>query len=148
MKKLMLGLLLTFPAMAQVSNLVPSPAASLGGMVTPAAPSGLETGLRQATRESVPGQTLYRWSIATVLIANTVDAASSWNQEASPVLGASGAQFGVTSIAIKSGFPEASLPIQHIALRHRPDLYKKLAWINFGTADVLGGVAEYNLGVR
>ena len=59
-----------------------------------------------------------------------------------------GSQFGVTSVAIKSGFVATSLVIQHIALRHRPDLYKKLAWLNFGTAGVLGGVAGHNMRVR
>jgi len=33
-------------------------------------------------------------------------------------------------------------------LRHRPDLYKKLAWLNFGTSGLLGGVAAHNMSVR
>ncbi len=59
-----------------------------------------------------------------------------------------GTQFGFASVAIKSGVVATSLLIQHVALRHRPDLYKKLAWMNFVTAGVLGGVASRNVGVR
>src|SRR5258706_15785132 len=149
MTKLMLGVLLAFPTMAQVSNLVPSSARVVGGMVTPAIPRPFEAALTEVPRESVRGRTLYRWSIAAVLSANAADVASSWrNQEANPFLSGSGGQFGATSIAIKSGFVATSLLIQHVALRHRPDLYKKLAWLNFGTAGVFGGVAKYNMGVR
>ena len=149
MKKLMLGLLLGFPAIAQVSHVAPTPSVNVDSRIAPAAPGGFDAGLRDATREPIPGKSLYRWSLATVVIANGVDAASSWrNQEANPLVAGSGSQFGFTSIAIKSGFVATSLLIQHVALRHRPDLYKKLGWMNFATAGVLGGVAKYNLGVR
>ena len=62
--------------------------------------------------------------------------------------GASVRNFGATSVAIKSGLVATSLLIQHVALRHRPDLYKKLAWMNFATSGVLVGVAKYNMGVK
>src|SRR5689334_13204323 len=78
-------------------------------------------------------RTLYRWSVAAVIGANAADVASSWKgREANPVLAGPGTQFGVTSVAVKSGFVAASLLVQHTVLRHRPDLYKKLSWINFG----------------
>jgi hypothetical protein len=49
----------------------------------------------------------------------------SWSQqEANPLGAGGGAQFGATSIAIKSGVVATFLVIQHIALRHRPDLYE------------------------
>jgi len=107
-------------------------------------PKGYSLGRVQ---EAVPGRSLYRWSMAAVIAANGADAISSWHgQEANPVIGSG--QFGYSSIAIKSGFVGSSLLIQHIILRHRPDLYKKLAWLNFGTAGLLGGVAAHNMQIR
>ncbi len=78
-----------------------------------------------------------------------MDTVSSWKGiEANPVVGGSGSQFGYTSMAIKSGLVATSLVIQHVALRHRPDLYKKMAWLNFATSGVLGAVAVHNVEVR
>jgi hypothetical protein len=92
---------------------------------------------------------MYRWSIAAVLAANVADAATSWrSQEANPVVAGTGTQFGVTSVAIKSGFVGASLLIQHLALRHRPDLYKRLAWMNLITSGAFAGIASHNMSVR
>jgi hypothetical protein len=136
------------PGLAQVASLLPSKPVSIGEMAPPAA-SGFNAVTISAEKPGPPGRALYRWSIAAALAANVADIASSWSQqEANPVVAGGGTQFGVTSIAIKSGFVATSLVIQHIALRHRPDLYKKLAWLNFGTAGVLGGVAKCNSGLR
>jgi len=148
--KFLMVMALALPMLAQEKMALPAGTMNIAGMVTPALPGRFEAGLRQAQSETpVAGKTLYRWSLASVLAANAADVASSWNyHEANPVLGGSGAQFGTTSIAIKSGFVAGSLLIQHVALRHRPDLYKKMAWFNFGTAGALGGVAKYNLSVR
>jgi hypothetical protein len=130
------------PALGQ-NSLLSSKPVNIGEM------TGFEARTRDLNRTAPPGRTLYRWSLATVLAANVADAASSWSQqEANPLVSGGGTQFGTTSMAIKTGFVATSLLIQHIALRHRPDLYKKLAWMNFGTAGVLGGAAKYNMGVR
>jgi hypothetical protein len=95
------------------------------------------------------GRTLYRWSIAAVLAGSVADAATAWRaQEANPVVAGTGNQFGVQSVAIKSGLVGTSLLIQHIILRHRPDLYKRMAWMNLITSGALGGVAGYNVSVR
>lgn len=137
------------PALAQGNSILPSNPVNIREMVAPPAISGSETATMNLEKVGPPGRTLYRWSIAAAMAANVADVASSWSQqEANPVVAGGGSQFGATSIAIKSGFVATSLVIQHIALRHRPDLYKKLAWLNFGTAGVLGGVAKYNMGVR
>ena len=135
------------PALAQVNSILPSKPVTIGEMAAHPAISASET---SAIRLEYPsGRNLYRWSIAAAIAANVADAASSWSQqEANPLVAGGRAQFGASSVAIKSGFVATSLVIQHIALRHRPDLYKKLAWLNFGTAGVLGGVARYNMGVR
>jgi len=147
MHKLLTTLMfLSVPVFAQVSStLLPAHPAMIGEITASPAISGREAG----TREALPGRHLYRWSIAAVVAANAADVATSWSQqEANPVIARGGAEFGATSMAIKTGFVAASLVIQHVALRHRPDLYRKLAWLNFGTAGVLGGVANYNMRVR
>jgi hypothetical protein len=64
------------------------------------------------------------------------------------VIAGGGVRFGTASVAIKTGFVLGSLVIQHVALSHRPDLYRKLSWLNFASAGVLGGVANYNMGVK
>jgi len=146
MSKILMSLaFIVLPALAQVNSILPSKPVNIREM---AAPSASETA-KMNLGAGMPGRTLYRWSIAAAIAGNAADVASSWHQqEANPLVAGGGAQFGVTSIAIKSGFVATSLVIQHIALRHRPDLYRKLAWLNFGTAGVLGGVAKYNMGLR
>ena len=140
---------LVLPALAQENYLQPSTPVNVREMAAPRAASGFEAATLNLKKTGPPGRVLYRWSIAAAIAANAADVASSWSQqEANPLVAGGGAQFGATSIAIKSGFVATSLLIQHIALRHRPDLYKKLAWLNFGTAGVLGGVARYNMGLR
>lgn len=59
-----------------------------------------------------------------------------------------GSQFGITSVAIKSGLVGLSLLIQHTTLRHRPDWYKRMAWMNVITSDEVGAVAGHNARVR
>jgi hypothetical protein len=100
-------------------------------------------------RNPASGVALYRWSVATVLAANTLDVASSWrNREANPFVAGPTTQFGVTSMAIKSGFVGASLLMQHFVLRHHPEAAKRMAWMNFVTSGVLGGVAAHNMSLR
>jgi hypothetical protein len=96
------------------------------------------------------GLTTYKWSMAALIAANSADAISSWRQlEANHVVGAGPrATFGYSSLAIKSSFAGTSLLIQHVVLRHRPDLYKKLAWLNFASAGGLGAVAFHNVSIR
>ena len=148
MVKILTSMVLVVLPMLGQNSLLSSKPVNIGEMTAPPAIRAFETGTRDL-KTIPPGRTLYRWSLATVLAANVADVASSWSQqEANPLVSGGGAQFGTTSVAIKTGFVATSLLIQHIALRHRPDLYKKLAWMNFGTAGVLGGVAKYNMGVR
>jgi len=116
------------------------------GPAVPAA-SGL-LGRDDRGRENA-GRAFYRWSVVAVVAANAADAVSSWNtQEANPFVAGPGTQFGVASLAIKSGFVVTSLLIQRVALRHRPDWRKRMAWMNVITAGVLGQVARHNLSVR
>ena len=113
--------------------------------VTPIFPETRAT-IRTSTSSE---RTLYRWSVVAVLAANAGDAASSWTKrEANPFVAGPNAQYGATSVAIKSGFVGASFVIQHFVLRHHPDMAKRFAWMNFITAGGLGGVIAHNATVR
>ena len=77
--------------------------------------------------------------------ANAADIATSWNaQEGNPALRVGQGQFGTASVALKSGFVAGSLLIQHVVLRHRPDLQRRMAWLNFAASGGLGAVAVHN----
>src|SRR4051794_22015588 len=94
---------LAAPLLAQVNSLLPVKPL-VGNMVSPAPDSKFLVPVSPSAR------TLYRWSIAGVLVANVADATSSWHaQEANRVVAGGGTQFGTTSIAIKSGFVATSL---------------------------------------
>ena len=146
--KLLSLMLIAFPVMAQENLPIPS-ALQLASIAAPVPDSASKPWMRDLDQASSSNRTLYRWSVATVLAANAADVASSWkNREANPFVAGPTAQFGVTSFAIKSGFVGASLVMQHFVLRHRPDLQKRLAWMNFVTAGALGGVAAHNASLR
>src|ERR1700680_570445 len=146
--KLLSLMLIAFPVMAQENLPIPS-ALQLASIAAPVPDSASKPWMRDLDQPSSSNRTLYRWSVATVWAANAADVASSWkNREANPFVAGPTAQFGVTSFAIKSGFVGASLVMQHFVLRHRPDLQKRLAWMNFVTAGALGGVAAHNLSLR
>ena len=150
MNKVLINLaLLTVPVVAQVSPLLPTKPANIREMTAPPAPSAFAAGIKSIGQTAPQGRSLYRWSLAAVVAANGADVASSWSQqEANPLVAGGGSQFGMRSVAIKTGFVATSLLIQHVALRHRPDFYKKLAWMNFATAGVLGAVAKSNMDLR
>ena len=142
--------LFVLPLKAQTNRALPEAPLSSTQLAPPAIPPNYYNPALAQSPATVPsGRTLYRWSVAAILAANAADAATSWKtQEANPVIAGPGNQFGVTSVAIKSGFVVTSLLIEHIVLRHRPDLYKRLAWMNLITSGAFGAVATYNVGVR
>lgn len=148
MQKLLTVLALALPAMAQNQLLPPAnkPIAELAAVTTAPPANSL---LRDVDRAAVTGRSLYGWSAAALVSSNVADLASSWRQqEANPVVAGRGAQFGVGSLAIKSGLVGTTLVLEYITLRHRPDLYKRLAWVNFGASGALGAVAAHNMSVR
>ncbi len=164
--KLFVCVLLSIPMLAQVSqksaatplndlaSITPSVRSSLlsPSVASPAAigsTASAQTGLKDFNDHEHQGVTLYKWSIAALLGSNVADIATSWSgMEANPVVAGGRSQFGATSVAIKSGFVGASLLIQHVVLRHRPDLHRQMAWMNFATSGVLGGVAAHNASLR
>jgi hypothetical protein len=95
------------------------------------------------------GRTFYRWSLAILAASSVADVASSWRRpEANPVVAGSGSNFGGESIAIKLGLVGSSFLLEHLVLRHRPDLYRRVAWLNFGIAGAQGAVVQHNLSLR
>ena len=148
-KTFLMTLILTLPVAAQIDSSIPASSMNISEIsARPFLPRS-EALSQRPELTAMPGRSLYRWSGTTVLAANAADLVSSWgNLESNPVVGAQGPEFGVTAMAIKSGFVAASLVIQHVVLRHRPDLYKKLAWLNFATSGVLGAAATHNVTVR
>src|ERR1043166_755891 len=136
--------ILAWPVAAQINQVLPPPSTKIADLAAAAAPSRTQAFMREPLE-----RTLYRWSVATVVAVNAADVLTSWSRtEANPVIARPGAQFGVSSVALKSGFVGASLLLQHVALRHHPGWHKRLAWMNFVTSGVLGGVAAHNARVR
>ena len=141
--------ILAWPVAAQINQTLSSPSTKIADLATAAAPSRTQAFMMDPHETGNHQRTLYRWSVATVVAVNAADALTSWSRaEANPVLARPGAQFGVSSVALKSGFVGASLLLQHVALRHHPGWYKRLAWMNFATSGVLGGVDVHNARVR
>jgi hypothetical protein len=142
-------MLLCLPLLAQVSPLVPFSSMNVREMVAPAAPAASAVALRDRALAPVPGHAMYRWSIVSLVAANALDVVSSWHgREVNPVVGGSAGQFGIASVAIKSGLVTTALVIQHISLGHRPERYKQMAWTNFVVSGFLGAVAIHNEAVR
>ena len=103
----------------------------------------------EANRAVPPGRAFYGWSVAVLAASSTADAASSWRRpEANPVLAGSGSTFGAGSVAVKLGLVGSSFLLERLVLRHRPDLYRRVAWLNFGIAGALGAVVRHNISVR
>jgi hypothetical protein len=51
-------------------------------------------------------------------------------------------------LAIKLGLAGSSILLERLVLRHRPDLYRHVAWLNFAIAEVQGAVVRRNIGLR
>ena len=87
-----------------------------------------------------------RWSVAVAIAAEASDAASSWGgRELNPMLGQ---RFDARSAAIKGGIMAAGLVWQYYRIRNRPELYRPVAWVNFGVGLGIGGVAVHNWRMR
>ena len=96
-----------------------------------------------------PDRTFYRWSVAILAASGAADVASSWRRpEANPVVAGPGSTFGAGSVAIKLGLVGSSFLLERLVLRHRPDLYRRVAWLNFGIAGAQGAVVRHNISLR
>jgi hypothetical protein len=93
---------------------------------------------------------LWKVSIATLAVANTMDIASSWGKrELNPALAAPSTKFGASSAGLKAGIVGLVIGVEFIATRHRPSpaLFKALSILNFCDAGVVAGVAAHNFTV-
>jgi hypothetical protein len=64
------------------------------------------------------------------------------------VVAGPGSTFGAGSAAIKLGLVGSSFLLERLVLRHRPDLYRHVARLNFGIAGAQGAVVQHNMGLR
>ena len=149
--RLLTILLFGFSLAAQVNSTASASFFTAGGLL-PAAPNAIvERPLQKVELHPTvpPGRTFYLWSVAILAASGAADVASSWRRpEANPVLAGSGSTFGSGSVAIKLGLVGSSFLLEHIVLRHRPDLYRHIAWLNLGIAGAQGAVVRHNLGLR
>jgi hypothetical protein len=87
--------------------------------------------------------------VAILAAGGVADVASSWRRpEANPVVAGTGSTFGTGSVAIKLGLVGSSFVLEHFVLRHRPDLYRRIAFLNFGIAGAQTAVVGHNLSLR
>jgi hypothetical protein len=48
-------------------------------------------------------------------------------------------------VAIKLGLAGTSFLLEQVVLRHRPDLYRRIAWLNLGIAGAQGAIVAHNV---
>lgn len=149
--RLLTILLFGFSLAAQVSSTASASFLTAGGLL-PVAPNAItERSLRTVEPHPTvpPGRAFYRWSVAILAASGAADVASSWRRpEANPVLAGPGSTFGVGSVAIKLGLVGSSFLLQRLVLRHHPDLYRQVAWMNFGIAGAQAAVVRHNMSLR
>jgi hypothetical protein len=144
-------LLFAFSLGAQVNSTASASFFTAAGLL-PAAPNAIvERSLRTVEPHGTvpPGRTFYRRSVAILAASSAADVASSWRRpEANPVVAGPGSSFGAGSVAIKLGLVASSFLLERLILRNRPDLYRHVAWMNFGIAGAQGAVVRHNISLR
>ena len=149
--RLLTILLFGFSLAAQVNPTASASLFTAGALLPPAPNAILEPSLRtvEPHRTVPPGRTFYLWSVATLAASGAADVASSWRRpEANPVMAGPGSTFGGGSVAIKLGLVGSSILLERLVLRHRPDLYRRVAWLNFGIAGAQAAVVRHNMSLR
>jgi hypothetical protein len=149
--RLLTILLFGFSLTAQVNPTAPGSLFTAGALLRPAAKAIMEPTPRTVEPHDTAarGRRLYLWSVATLTASGAADAASSWRRpEANALLAGPGSTFGGGSVAIKLGLVGSSILLERLVLRHRPDLYRRVAWLNFGIAGAQGAVVRHNLCLR
>jgi hypothetical protein len=59
-----------------------------------------------------------------------------------------GSALGAGSVAIKLALVGSSFLLQRLVLRHRPDLYRRVAWLNLAIGGAQGSVVQHNISLR
>lgn len=84
----------------------------------------------------------WRWSVATLATASTVDAATSWGHpELNPLMGP---RFGARGVVIKAGALTGNVLFQRWAMRRWPWTRHLIVGLNYGGAALFAGVAIRN----
>jgi hypothetical protein len=99
---------------------------------------------RAAARSS---KTLWRYSVATVCLANVLDAQSSWGKyELNRGLAGRQGTFGPRGVLLKLSIQAFTLGVERLVLSHRPSgrLHRFFAAVNFADAAATGSVAARN----
>lgn len=93
----------------------------------------LTAGMMHAEGVDGKGRRLWNWSVAALAAGNAADTFSSLGRhELNPVLGVG--KFGPRATGMKIGISMATIGVQYLLLRRRPEAAKKMAYINFGMA--------------
>jgi hypothetical protein len=149
--KLLTTLFFAISLGAQVKSTAPTPLFSADSALTTLPAATVEPSLRPAepNRTLAHGSAFYSWSAAILAVSGVADVASSWHRpEANPVMAGPQSTFGGRSVAIKLGLVGTSFLLERVVLRHRPDLYRRIAWLNLGIAGAQAAVVGHNLSVR
>jgi hypothetical protein len=86
---------------------------------------------------------LWKWSIGVLAAANAADVMTSMGRhELNPVLGVG--QFGARATSVKISISAATIGVQYLLVRRRPQTMRKAAYINFALAGATGAVATFN----
>ncbi len=124
-------------------------------MVESAAPATVSvTALRQnpiLNPAPVADVRLWRFSVASLAVANALDVHSSWGKhELNGALAGGNGTFGARGAALKLGMQGALLGVEYLLTRGRPHprLYRVLSYVNFSAAGVIGVTAMHNYSIQ
>ena len=88
---------------------------------------------------------IWKASLISLVVAQAVDAQSSWGKcESNSFLAGSGGRFDSRSLSIKSGMIAGLALAETISGRHHPKLYGLFSAVNFSVGAGIGGMALHN----
>jgi len=95
----------------------------------------------------IPGQKLWRVSVAALAAVNAMDVQSSWHKhELNSTLAGSNGTFSAQGALIKIGLQGGFVGVEYLLMRRHPSAraYRAVSFINFGVAAGIGSVAAHN----
>lgn len=101
------------------------------------------------SRSQAGARKLWLASLAAMSAAHAFDAYSSWGyQERNGLLRAPSGTFSSRGVEVKMAIAGATVLVQWLILRHRPQAARTFAGINFAIAGVESGVAARNCAIK
>jgi hypothetical protein len=92
-----------------------------------------------------PSRKMWLASVALLAAASVADAASSWGRpELNPVLRSANGRFGGRAVGIKCGLVGATLTMEWLLGRNRPQADRPFAWMNFAAGAGTAAAALHN----